>query len=302
MVDTSENTGNKMSEDDFVKKSNALVEAAYHPTSLYQMRLLLAAISQIREDQKITHHTEFEINAQGMADLVGISGKSGGHFHQLKKAADALVDMSVHMTEHPDGRPRAKRWSRINIVNECVYCEDEAKVILTFTPSIIPYMTELENRYKTYKLANVIRMKSMYGMRLYELCLQWIFPDGSKEVTVDEFRRLMGLEGQYSAMNNMKNRVIRPAIRDINACSNLKVTDGQRKSGRTITHFQFTITKKAADAKVTPRRGSISISKMLTDKYIEEHANPGELWPAARERLRLKLLNERKAGGVASRK
>ena len=235
-----------------------------------------------------------------MADLVGVSGRSGSHFAHLKRAADELADMSIRVTRHPDGRPRAKRWSRINIVNECVYCEDEAKVILTFTPRILPYITEMENRYKTYKLAHVIRMKSMYGMRLYELCLQWVFPDGLKEIMVDEFRYLMGLEDKYRIIADMKKWVLQPALRDINinTCSDLKVTFRTRKSGRTITHFQFKITKKAADAKVTPRPGSISISKMLTDKYIEEHANPGELWPAARERLRLKLLNERKAGGV----
>ena len=37
-----------MSKTEVVKKSNALVEAAYQPASLYQMRLLLVAISQIK--------------------------------------------------------------------------------------------------------------------------------------------------------------------------------------------------------------------------------------------------------------
>ncbi len=238
-----------MSKTEVVKKSNALVEAAYHPTSLYQMRLLLVAISQIKDGQEITDNTEFEISAQGIADLIGVSSRSGSHFAHLMRAADELVDMNVRVTRHPDGRPRAKRWSRINVVNECVYIEDEAKVILTFTSRILPYIAALESRYKTYKLAHVIRIKSMYGMRLYELCLQWIFPDGLKEITVDEFRYLMGLEDKYKIIADMRKCVLQPAIKDINTCSNLSVTFHQRKTGRTITHYQFTIKKKAAEGR-----------------------------------------------------
>ncbi|TXK93905.1 replication protein RepB, partial [Methylococcaceae bacterium HT1] len=37
----------------------------------------------------------------------------------------------------------------------------------------------------------------------------------------------------------LKRRVIEPAIAEINEHSNLWVKYGQRKSGRTVTHFQF---------------------------------------------------------------
>ena len=281
-----------MAKTEVVKKANALVEAAYHPASLYQMRLLLVAISQIKEGQKVTHKTEFEIAAADMADLIGISGRAGTHFLNLKKAADALVDMSIRVTEHPDGRPRSPRYWKINVVDSCGYVEGEGKVVLRFTPSIIPYVTELENRYKTYKLAHVIRMKSMYGMRLYELCLQWDFPNGFKELTVKEFRRLMGLEGKYKELHNLKSKVLRPAIRDINTCSDLNITEGQRSAGRTVSHLQFTITKKPKRSKATPRPGSLG---RLTKEYIEINAQRGESWEDAKERLRLKLQKEKKA-------
>ncbi len=251
-----------MKKDEKVTKSNALIEAAYHPTSLYQMRLLLVAIAQIREGEKITHRTEFTISAQGMADLVGIAGKSGSHFAYLKQAADDLVDMSIRVTEYPDGRPRARRWWKINVVDSCGYIEDQAKVVLTFTPSIIPYITELEDRYKSYRLAHVIKMKSVYGMRLYELALRWKFEaelpqnKGIKEVAVGEFRYVMGLEDQYREMDDLKKRVIRPALRDVNEHTDLMVSFGQRKSGRSIAYFQFKIEKKPRTSAEGSRRAT----------------------------------------------
>ena len=298
-----------MSKTDVVKKSNALIEAAYHPTSLYQMRLLLVAISQIKDGEKITDNTEFEIKAQGMADLVGLSPRSGSHFAHLKRSADELVDMSVRVTRHPDGRPRAKRWSRINIVNECVYCEDEAKVILTFTSRILPYIMALEGRYKAYRLAHVIQMKSMYGMRLYELCLQWTYPNGWKELSVDEFRYLMGLGDKYRIIADMRKCVLEPAVKDINTCSNIKVKYAQKKSGRTITHFQFSIKKKPAEVRPSapgsPGRGrrvdnspqapGIAIPYLEAPDwqakrfYVEENGDPAKDWTQNKERLTAEL-------------
>ena len=293
-----------MSKTEVVKKSNALIEAAYHPASLYQMRLLLVAISQIKDSENLTYKTQFEISAQGVADLIGIAGKSGGHYYQLKKAADDLMEMIVTVKKNPDGRPRSKRWSRINVVNECVYCEGEAKVILTFTPSIIPYIAALEGRYKAYKLAHVIRMKSKYGIRLYELCLQWVFPNGWKEITVDEFRYLMGLEDKYRVIADMKKWVIQPALRDIKTCSDLSVTCRTRKVGRIITYLQFKITKKLVEARIptrtaerrrrvdnSPQAPGIAIPYLEAPDwqarrfYVEENIGPDEDWTKAKERL-----------------
>ena len=293
-----------MPKTEVVKKANALIEAAYHPTSLYQMRLLLVAISQIKDGEKLTYKTQFEISAQGVADLVGIAGKSGGHYYQLKKAAKDLVDWSISVTKHADGRPRARRWSQINIVNECVYCEDEAKVILTFTPAIIPYISGLQGLYKAYKLTHVIRMKSTYGMRLYELCLQWKFPNDWKEITVDDFRHIMGLGDKYRIIADMRKCVILPAIRDINTCSDLTVTFRQRKTGRTITYLQFKIKKKPAEARTptrtverrrrlvnSPKAPGIAIPYLEAPDwqakrfYVEANIQPDEDWTQAKERL-----------------
>ena len=226
-----------MPKTEVVKKANALIEAAYHPTSLYQMRLLLVAISQIKDGEKLTYKTQFEISAQGVADLVGIAGKSGGHYYQLKKAAKDLVDWSISVTKHADGRPRARRWSQINIVNECVYCEDEAKVILTFTPAIIPYISGLQGLYKAYKLTHVIRMKSTYGMRLYELCLQWKFPNDWKEITVDDFRHIMGLGDKYRIIADMRKCVILPRSgTSILAATSRSPSDNVRPAGPSLTY------------------------------------------------------------------
>ena len=85
-----------------------------------------------------------------------------------------------------------------------------------------------------------MKMRSGYGIRLYEQCLRWGFRE-EWEVTVGEFREMMGLQDQYSTIDNLKRRVVEPAMRDVNEFTEFRVRFGQRKVGRTITHFQFAI-------------------------------------------------------------
>jgi len=223
-----------------MKVSNALLDASYRPESLYQMRLLLAATAQIRDGQKITSDTEFEITAEGMADLIGITDRSGSLYGHLKRATDELSRMTIKVREYHDGRKRQKRYSRINVTSICHYDEGAARVIIQFGKHFVPYVAELRERYKLYSLRIGMRMRSTYGIRLYEQCLRWGFRN-EWEVSVEEFRELMGLEDKYSEVGELKRRVIEPALRDVNEFTEFRIRFGQRKAGRRITHLQFAI-------------------------------------------------------------
>ena len=293
-----------------VVKSNALVEASYHPTSLYQMRLLLAALAQIKAMEKIDHEKDFEVTAGGMADLIGATGSAGSYYMQLKRAADELMEMIVTVDKNPDGSSRKRRYRRINVVSHCDYIEGEAKIVLRFTPSIIPYISGLHELFTRYKLKYVMSMRSAYGIRLYELCLQWTAFRSEVEYDVDEFRHIMGLDGKYERTDNLKAKVIKPAIRDVNAHTDLAVTFGERRRGRAITHFQFKFQKKQTAAALPGRSGQkgrktararapqvpgaavpyLEGSDWQARRfYIEENARKGEDWTQAKERLSKEL-------------
>ena len=99
----------------------------------------------------------------------------------------------------------------MNIVSHCDYIEDEGRVELVFTPSIIPYISSLKTRFTKYQAKYVMPMRSGYGIRLYELCLQWLGDE--REFEVDEFKELLGLGNQYPRLADLKRRVIRPGAK-----------------------------------------------------------------------------------------
>ena len=219
-----------------VVKSNALIEAAYNPGNLWEMRVLMACLSQIKGKEKLDHNRILSVSANALADITGTAAKSS--YGSLRRAMTELRDkyLTIHLT--PEGAPARRR--DINFVNYCDYIEAEGRVELTFSPAICPYISQLHKNFTKIMLAHVMPMKSGYGIRLYELCLQWLGDE--REFAVDDFRRIMGLENKYPEIGDLKKRVIWPAIKDINKFTNLRVRFGQRKHGRVVTHLQFKIT------------------------------------------------------------
>lgn len=256
-----------------IVKSNVLIEATYNPGSVYQMRLLMAALMQIKAGVPMDYRQRYNITANALSDMTGTAAR--GNYAELKRAADDLMETIVTITTEPDGTPYLPgRKTKIHLVSSCDYFANEGRVELRFTEEILPYVSDLRTRFTQYQAKYVMPMRSSYGIRLYELCLQWLGDE--REFEVEEFKRLFDLDKSraYDRLGNLKSRVIQPALDDINTHSDIRVQFGQRKMGRRVTHFQFSITRPVKHKRVT------------FEQYVEQHANPGESWEDARQRLR----------------
>ena len=259
--------------EDLVVKSNALIQASYSLT-LAEQHVILSAITQVRRDEKITDEVFYTVTANALSDVSGF--KSKHEYETLKEAGERLWGRTLVVHEKPNGegyttaKTRKMRW-----VQEAVYHDDTGAIQLRFSKPILPYLTALSSEFSQYKFKHIANMKSRYGIRLYELLIQWRTA-GEREVEIDWLRQTWGLDGKYPSICDLKKRVLDPAINDINAYSNLSVTCVQRKTGRKVTHFQF---------KFEPKIKRKTIKKKLTDAEIEAQAYPGETWDQARQRL-----------------
>jgi len=90
------------------------------------------------------------------------------------------------------------------------------------------------------------RFKSKYSLALWENCVDYL---GAKRdcgetpwIDVDEFRKLMGVEDSdyYAALfKKLKQKVITPALDEINDVSGFSVTVDYRHKGRKVTALKF---------------------------------------------------------------
>jgi plasmid replication initiation protein len=73
------------------------------------------------------------------------------------------------------------------------YNESEGAIDIRFDPFLRPYLLELKKEFTSYKLENVIKLKSSYAIRIYELLMQY---EKIRERTIllSDLRKMLGAE------------------------------------------------------------------------------------------------------------
>lgn len=263
-----------------VVKSNHIIEASYR-LSVAEQRVILSAISQVRRDKPVTDEVLYSVTAADLAELCGTDPKTA--YRDLQNAAERLQTRRVSLILEPDGVTiRSKRRRVTCWVQTVDYIDQEGRIEMRFGKDILPYLTGLQREFTRYALSDVAKMTSAYGIRLYELLVQW--KGGHREVALDDLRRWLQLEDRYPSIKDLKRRVLDPAVEQINEHSPLMLTWSQRKTGRKVTHLVFDYVPKKP-AKVVGKGTAKRKAGKISDAEIAKLARPGETWEAARARL-----------------
>lgn len=220
-----------------VAKSNYLVEAGYK-LSLNEQRLILAAITQLDSRKPFPKDNTFIITANEFSKAFDIPMNQA--YETLDDAASRLYERDIK-TFDKDAKTRGRfRW-----VDSVKYWDGEAKVTLSFSNSIKPYLTLLYKKFTTYELKQVSQLKTAYAIRFYELLVQFN-KTGDRHITLDKLREILEIKNQYSRFYDFKKYVIEPSIIDINKLTDLTVEWDVIKSGRFITGLMFLFQKDKA--------------------------------------------------------
>jgi plasmid replication initiation protein len=230
-----------------VYKSNKVVEAAYK-LSLNEQKIILACIAKNDSRKPLSVEDKFEITAKEFAELAGIEVNNA--YGMLKDVADNLFNRYV-VIDNPDAanlkiKRRKTRW-----ISSIDYIADNGALSIRFAYDMLPYLSELKEKFTRYELKNVGGMTSTYGIRLYELLSQYRSL-GRREVAIDWLRSHFEIGDNYNAIGDFKKRVIVPAVDNINKHSDLTLHPPiYKKTGRNVTHIIFDFKTKSSPVKKT---------------------------------------------------
>jgi plasmid replication initiation protein len=252
-----------------ITKSNRLIEASYR-LSMIEMQLVLMAIHQARDKQ-----SGFDINNPvtiRAADFESTFNRTNSYL-PLKEALDSLFERHVSVDEiDEDGNHwvRKTRW-----ISEQSYCDGLGSLKIVFAQAMKPYITRLEQEFTSYRIQQIGDLSSVYAVRFYEFLAQFK-NTGVRTFEIERLRDMLGLIDEYKLFGHLKVKVIDIAVEQINEHTDLKVKYETRKTGRRITHLDFSIKEKSAIVSKRPK---------LDKAYIDAHALTGETYEQARIRL-----------------
>ena len=216
-----------------VVKSNQVIEASYQLSAVEQ-RIVLAAISRIPKNQPITDDELYPVSVDELKQL-GVHEKTA--YRDLKEGTNRLYERSINLSI--DDKSIKMRW-----VQEIQFLDSQSVIGIRFSKPILPFISNLSREFTKYALSDIAGINSGYGIRIYELLVQYR-QIGKREISVESLRTMLELGKKYPLFADFKKRVIDTAIDQINEYSPLKVTYEQKKTGRKVTHIIFSFKEKS---------------------------------------------------------
>lgn len=229
-----------------IKKSNDLIDAKYK-FSIWEMRVFLSILAQIHRDD-----TDFKPYRIWYKDVIKkFNLKSAEAYNYLREAGNSLLDKKLYTNYFNDGIKRDVTYNIFGKVDTLAYEEQERMtnfdkqgyIDITVHPDMKPFLLQLQKNFTAYDLRNVTKL-GVYPIRIYELLKQYE-SIGNRKLEVEEVKEMFELNTEYPLFANFYQRVIEPAIKEINEYTDIWVDRVEKlKEGKRVVALHFFFRKK----------------------------------------------------------
>ena len=242
------------------------VTECFKSMSVDEKRILIMA-SPVARNINATEQDSILISAQQFADECGIKVNSA--YKQIEIASKKLVDRSFSYTNEK-GKKVYSNW-----VIDATY--EDAGVNLRFTSVVLMMLKILDkyNPYTRYKKDVVLKLKKDYSIDFYHLAKK-SEKLGSFELTIDSMFIEFGLPESYRDLRNLKRRVLKDPIDEINKYTDIDLTYEPIKKGRSVVAFKFTVREKTKHKTITVQgrdKNTIDMFFEMSDSQINMFGN-----------------------------
>ena len=210
-----------------IVKHNNLIEARYR-LNLIEIKLVAKLASSIQNGD-----TDFNIQKYKVSDLLQEFGLGISNYDEIKKSVHSLIG-KVMVIKKPTGE------LHIAFLSSAEYFDKQGIVELSFDEKLKPYYLQLKKSFTAYHLENILKLKSFYSIRIYELVKQYE-NTATKERIIEliEFKEILGIQEKYEPFRNLKHWVLLPAQKEIIEKTDIIFQFEPLRECRKITKIRF---------------------------------------------------------------
>jgi hypothetical protein len=263
----------RVKKDSLVVTRNTMAYASYS-NDPNQEKLMFAAMIVIRKLElenkgPIDPNSKIRISARNYAELTHkkvISGEATAleeaELKLIEKTADkALLRIYnkfqplIMKVKEPDSPVPAK----VPMITYCKYIAKSKSIDIRFAPEFYEYfyrvlVDQADDKkldgYFSHELKQVTQLDGFYSMRIYRMLIENKWKSNILEISLDDLKFALDLEDKpsYNDIDNLKRRIIKPSIKEINDLSNITILKVENiKSGLSIVGLRFNYEYKASD-------------------------------------------------------
>jgi len=228
-----------------------LIEANYK-LGVVEQKIILCLASNISPTD--SDFKTYTLPIKEFTKLLGLKGTP--KYTELRQITKELMQKVFEVRIN-------KKVIQVAWLSYVAYNESEGTIDIRFDPFLRPYLLELKREFTSYKLENVVKLKSSYAIRIYELLKQY---EKIQERTfpIETLRKMLGAEDIYPAYGNFKQRVLVPAQKELKKKTDISFQIEEIKTGRRVSKIKFVI----YPAKKKPEQLS------LFEESLEEFKQP----------------------------
>lgn len=277
-----------------------LVEATFdQPLTCQEQRILYTVISNLpapeflKDDRGnfiLDKHGNKQItNYLNEAPLYEMSVKEFGELTRVKEVSyrtlkkicanfmKKLIDVrDVNATSYEE-----EDFDYIQWIIRCRYVGSQGIIKIQLSPNLLPYVANLTSNFVSVSLGTIMDFKSKYSARLYFLLQQWRKVK-TKQFDLVNLKEMLGVPVvgieevngkevkifKLERYTHFKQRVLEPALKEINEFSDMVVEFKEIKRGRKTNSIEFSIFDKPMQSK--EEKQPTEPSEALTEPSIYE--------------------------------
>jgi len=218
-----------MDSSSLVVKHNSLIRSRYDYT-LAELKLVITIASMVEQTDE--DFREYVVPAAEYARLMDADASNTRK--TVKKLGKMLMSKPLFIPTE-DGFAICNWFSWFQYANGEIRC--------SVHPKLKPYLLQLKEQFTRYRLENVLRFKSVYSVRIYELAKSWE-SKGKFEMSIDDLRKTLGLEEKYRLYGDLKKKVLIRSSKEISELSDITLSYREIKEGKRVVGLRFYILPK----------------------------------------------------------
>jgi hypothetical protein len=239
------------------------------PLTLLQRKISNVLLLNAYEDLPDSEIFEHQIRLGTLAQAAGFDSIDT---QTLREALEALVDVKIKWNIlDTDGE---EEWGVSTFLAQAVTKKGVCRY--AYAPDLRRKLYNPEI-YARINLSVQERFGSGYALALYENCVRFRRVGTTGWISLDRWRDLLGVEeGQYEQFKYLNRDVLKPAVREVNRYSDIRVKVETKRESRRIVALKFTVSENPQLRLDLEGRGQGNAAEALEGKTFPD---PRELAP-----------------------
>lgn len=246
-----------------VSKSNQIVQKSRYNFSVTEQKTIAYICSKIKPIKSIDRakgtpfQLEYEFNILDYCRVCGIQ-ENGRQYTDVKATLKSLADKSMWL-QQKDGSEVLVRWLAKAKTNK-----KSGKATIKIDEDLAPYLFDLQSKFLSYGLKNILNMKSQYSIRLYELLKSYhdmkIGQTDHRDwqaktyqpkkiswsIEIDKFKQLLMVDTikSYTDFSLFRKKVLEVAQKEINELTDISIYFSAITKGKKVIKLKIDMISK----------------------------------------------------------